>query len=361
MSETKPFLSIIIPCYNCEKTIGRLLSSIVNNINNEEIIVKDDLEIIIVNDKSTDNFLNIAQTFEDRLNIRYFKTIRDFHCPGNTRQIALKYIRGEYFCFIDNDDMFEADGLSKVIKYLKESEETIYTLVTNFREFFPENVYINENGKTVKTEEYYGREFIRDDADTWIHGKFFNTYYTRDVFGCHFMDDQFSHEDVFFNSYNLANLISIGKDYTYYDIFTYKWCHNPDSLSRSFFDDKYLYIDKYLGDYILGASEPFFELFEKDSINKEFCVNQAMMTLLHAYFYHEASVYRLGDDFYKDNLIHIHTLKNKIQNIMGLSINDIVQYIYSMPDRYNSIKEKCFYGSCKFVEFQSFRDFIVNV
>ena len=108
-------LSIVIPCYNCESTIGRLLDSILAND-----LHKDLYEVIICNDKSTDNFLDIVKTYEDKMNIVYCETTREFHCPGNTRQAALPYIKGDWFTFIDNDDMFEPDAFKAVFKYIKE-------------------------------------------------------------------------------------------------------------------------------------------------------------------------------------------------------------------------------------------------
>ena len=52
-------LSIVIPCYNCESTIGRLLDSILAND-----LHKDLYEVIVCNDKSTDNFLDILSPNE---------------------------------------------------------------------------------------------------------------------------------------------------------------------------------------------------------------------------------------------------------------------------------------------------------
>jgi glycosyltransferase involved in cell wall biosynthesis len=152
-------LSIIVPCYNCSKTIGRLLDSIVNND-----LEKEEYEVIIVDDKSTDGFLDIVKTYEDKMNIIYCTTTRDVHCPGNTRQAALPYIHGEWFTFIDNDDMFEPYAFKTVFNYIEE-KNIQYTLCTEFREFYYE-------------EDKYGREIRGDETDTWLHGKFFNKKHT---------------------------------------------------------------------------------------------------------------------------------------------------------------------------------------
>ena len=338
-------LSIVIPCYNCSKTIGRLLDSIVENN-----MKKEDYEVIVCDDKSTDNFLDIVKTYEDKMNIVYCETTRDVHCPGNTRQAALPYIKGEWFTFIDNDDMFEPYAFNAVFKYIEE-KNVKYTLCTEFREFYFEK---NE----------YGREIKGDETDTWLHGKYFNRENTLGKFKCYFKDDLMSHEDVFFNSCNLAHLISIGEDYIYYPIYTYKWVYNPQSLSRSYFSKKDYYIDTYLGDFMMGASYPFFDMYLNDEKeeNKSFALNQIMMTMLHGYFYYQASVWRLGsNDALDESYVALKGLKRKIIKELGLNDFDIINYIYQLPERYDNVKRGSIMGSCPFVETQSFRDFILNL
>ena len=340
-------LSIVIPCYNCEKTIGRLLQSIVDNN-----FKKEDYEVIVCDDKSTDNFLDIVKTFEDKMNIVYCTTTREVHCPGNTRQAALPYVHGEWLTFIDNDDMFEPNAFELAFKAIEEYNVE-YTLCTEFREFFYE-------------ENKYGREFKGDQTDTWLHGKYFNVQKTLNEFHCYFKDDLMSHEDVFFNSCNLAQIISIGSDYVYVPVYTYKWVHNPESLSRSYFSKKDYYIDTYLGDFLMGACYPFFGMYtvneDKNEELKNFALNQIMMTLLHGYFYYQASLWRLGaNDTLVESYDALKSLKRKIVEELRLNDWDIIKYVYGMPDRYNRVKMGSQIGCCSFIETQSFRDFILNL
>lgn len=337
-------LSIVIPCYNCKDTIGRLLDSILDNK-----LKQEEYEVIICDDKSTDGFLDIVKGYEDRMNIIYCTTTRDVHCPGNTRQAALPYIKGEWFTFIDNDDMFEPNAFSQAFYYI-DKINIKYTLVTNFREYFYE-------------EQKYGREICGDETDTWLHGKYFNREKTLDEFKCYFKEDLMSHEDLFFNSSNLAKLIAMGEDYIYVPVFTYKWIYNPTSLSRSYFSKKDYYIDTYLEDFMIGSSEPFFSMANwfkgKDNEKYSFAINQIMMTLLHGYFYYEASEWRLGNnDTLIDSWVALKKFKRRIIDEIGMNDNDIVNYIYNLPERYIKIKQQCFSGTCPFVEVHSFKDFI---
>ena len=339
-------LSIVVPCYNCSKTIGRLLDSILDNQ-----LDKKDYEVIICDDKSTDNFLDVVKTYEDKMNIVYCTTTREVHCPGNTRQAALPYISGDWFTFIDNDDMFEPNAFKTIFQYIEENNVQ-YTICTNFREYFYE-------------EQRYGREIVGENTDTWLHGKFFNKINTLDNFKCYFEDDLMSHEDVFFNSCNLAKLISNGLDYIYLPVFTYKWIYNPNSLSRSYFNKKDFYIDTYLGDFLIGASYPFFSMYHWARDNnklKDFALNQIMMTLLHGYFYYQASIWRLGvNNTLESSFNALKSLKRKIINELGLTDFDIINYIYNLPERYLNIKKRSFDGTCPFIESQSFKDFIINL
>ena len=160
------------------------------------------------------------------------------------------------------------------------------------------------------------------------------------------------------------SVITLDKDYVYYPIFTYKWVYNPNSLSRSYFSKKDFYIDTYLGDFMMGACYPFFDMYlnDKREDKKAFALNQIMMTLLHGYFYYQSSLWRLGsNDTLVESYNAVKDLKRKIVKELKMTDFDITNYIYQIPDRYNSVKRGSQQGCCSFVEVQSFRDFILNL
>lgn len=341
-------LSIIIPCYNCKETIGRLLKSILENR-----LEKDDYEVIIVDDRSTDGFLKVVDEYRDLMNIKVTKTERDVHCPGNTRQGGLHLIEGEWFCFADNDDVFEVDGIRKFFLYIEnlcEEPEETFTVCTDFREYNYE-------------KDEFIREFRGEDTDTWLHGKFFRTDKVLKEYQCHFKPDMISHEDVFFNSWNLIHLIDQGFNYTYVPMFTYRWCFREDSLSRKY-DMGYMYIERYMDDFLHGTSEPRLYMYNRAE-NEEtqlWILDQLMMTLLHAYFYYQASVWRLGGAFTLDNsYVAIRKFKRAIMEETGLSENGMINYALKDAERYAYVREHCVEGTYEFVETQSFREFILNL
>lgn len=91
-------LSIIIPVYNGEKYIDRCLGSLLNQI-------YDNIEIICVDDCSTDNSYGILKKYSEKFpNIKLLKTPKNSGCCSNPRNLGLKNSTGDYVQFLDIDD-----------------------------------------------------------------------------------------------------------------------------------------------------------------------------------------------------------------------------------------------------------------
>lgn len=89
--------SIIIPAYNAGKTIVCCVESLLSQ-------TYQDWELIVIDDGSTDNTLDVCQTFQD-------KRIQVYHKPNggvsSARNYGLIYAKGEYIAFVDADDCLE--------------------------------------------------------------------------------------------------------------------------------------------------------------------------------------------------------------------------------------------------------------
>lgn len=100
-------LSIIIPAYNAEKFIDRCLKSVINEI-------ADNMELIIIDDESTDNTYEICKAYESQYsNIRVIHKINEG--VSVARNVGIENAQGKYILFLDSDDWLEA-GWSKNIK-----------------------------------------------------------------------------------------------------------------------------------------------------------------------------------------------------------------------------------------------------
>lgn len=96
MDRKNPKVSVIIPVYNAEKYLRQCLDSIVNQ-------TLKDVEIICVNDGSTDNSLDILNQYAAK--DKRFKVYNKKNTgPADTRNIGLKNATGEYLWFVDADD-----------------------------------------------------------------------------------------------------------------------------------------------------------------------------------------------------------------------------------------------------------------
>ena len=110
MDEIKlPAVSIIIPMYNAEKYLEECLQSLLYQ-------TLKDIEVIVVDDCSTDNSLEIAKNFipkfeAENKNFLLIKLTQRSGCPGIPRNVALDYAKGKYIFFMDSDDFLSDDAL----------------------------------------------------------------------------------------------------------------------------------------------------------------------------------------------------------------------------------------------------------
>lgn len=108
-------ISVIVPAYNAEKYIKKCIKSILNQ-------TYSNFEIIIVNDGSTDNTLNIINEFND-------KRIRIINQKNggvsNAKNTALDIIKGDYVTFVDSDDTIPKDALEILINLMTDDVDFV--------------------------------------------------------------------------------------------------------------------------------------------------------------------------------------------------------------------------------------------
>ena len=103
-------ISVIVPIYNVEKYLIKCIESIINQ-------TYKDLEIILVDDGSTDSSGKICDEFATKDN-----RIKVIHKKNgglsSARNIGLDICKGNYISFIDSDDYIELDMYEKMIKII---------------------------------------------------------------------------------------------------------------------------------------------------------------------------------------------------------------------------------------------------
>lgn len=104
-------ISIIIPIYNSEKYLEACLESVIKQ-------TYTDFEVICVNDGSTDASEYIISEFKEKdSRVKYYK--KNHTNAGEARNIGLKYASGDYFYFMDSDDILLPTILEELILITK--------------------------------------------------------------------------------------------------------------------------------------------------------------------------------------------------------------------------------------------------
>lgn len=106
-------ISIIIPVYNGAKTITRTLDSIVNQN------VGDDIEVIVVNDCSTDNTQQVLEEYQANVYPNLvIVNLPENHKIGGARNAGIAVSNGEYIQCLDGDDLLIEGALKKLLQVL---------------------------------------------------------------------------------------------------------------------------------------------------------------------------------------------------------------------------------------------------
>ena len=114
-------ISILVPVYNAESKIEKCLDSLVNQTD------KDGLEIIIVNDGSTDNSEQIIKEYIEKYKenniIKYYS--KENEGIARTRNFALDKADSEYILFVDSDDYIDEETIEKLRLYIENNIDLI--------------------------------------------------------------------------------------------------------------------------------------------------------------------------------------------------------------------------------------------
>lgn len=183
-------LSIIIPTYNRNEYIVKLLDKLHNQM-------KDNVEVIVVDDHS-----------DIPLESSWFKYIYlDENSGGASipRNVGLDNAKGRYICFVDADDMVSDDYIETILEKTKEDWEFCY---------------ISWQGKSNKV-------IIRDTAPTW-NCCVWNCVYKRDLIG----DKRFDPKLKMAEDYDFNRKVRNGKKANITKILYYYNEDTPNSLTK---------------------------------------------------------------------------------------------------------------------------------
>lgn len=128
-------ISVIVPVFNAEKYLNQCIDSIIHQT------IKD-LEILLINDGSTDHSLKICREYEKK-DSRIHVIDKKNSGPSNTRNLGIEKSTGDYILFVDSDDYIEKTMLEEM--YQKIIEEKVDVVRCNIKKYKNETDYQVEN------------------------------------------------------------------------------------------------------------------------------------------------------------------------------------------------------------------------
>lgn len=129
----RPLVSVIMPAYNGEKYIGAAIESILNQ-------TYDNFELVIIEDKSTDNTLNVIRKYKDPRISLYLNSSNQG--IAYTTNLGIAKSKGEYIALLDDDDLATEHRLEWQVEFMEEHREID---ILGGR-----SVYIDENGEFIQ-------------------------------------------------------------------------------------------------------------------------------------------------------------------------------------------------------------------
>ena len=113
-----PQVSVIIPFYNSEEYLGQAI---------ESVLKQDftDWELILVDDSSHDNSVLIAKSYSDMHAKIKLIQLKENCGAGTTRNTGIRESSGKYLAFLDADDIWEHQKLTKQLKFIKDKNAAI--------------------------------------------------------------------------------------------------------------------------------------------------------------------------------------------------------------------------------------------
>lgn len=206
----KKKISIVIAVYNISSYIERCLDSVIKQKG-------DDIEIIIVNDGSTDNSLDICKEYQKKdKRIKIVTGENKGLCA--VRNIGLKESTGEYIWHIDGDDYIEDNSIDIIRKYLDKYDIICF----NFYKFFDEKLH-KIKMKDVKCYDNIYDKYILSYPSVW------NKVIKREVLEKELFPENNTYNDI----YVIPTLAKYTKNIIFIDDYLYYYIYRKGSLSNS--------------------------------------------------------------------------------------------------------------------------------
>lgn len=227
MSQHKPLVSVIVPIYNVEKYLYKCIDSIVNQ-------TLKDIEIILVDDGSTDNSGKIIDEYAKQ-DARIVAIHKENGGQSSARNIGLEIAKGKYVGFVDSDDWISNDMYELLYKSIIEDNYDIS--VCGRCAYSSENQKLNEvsiKDETINLDEISLQNYVASKLFYSHTVVVWNKLYLKDIidkYKIRFEDVSYvGSEDALFNYQVLCHVKKIRA----IDKICYSQLSREDSTARTY-------------------------------------------------------------------------------------------------------------------------------
>ena len=312
----KELVSIIVPIYNVDKYLEECIESLKNQ-------TYKNLEIILINDGSTDNSEQICRKEEKQDNRIVFINKKNGGA-ASAKNEGLKVVKGDYIAFVDSDDFIEADMIEYMVNTIKKYNSDIvqcsFTNLYKNTEKFKQDKIIEQN--------IGSKDFLELFLTKWDSSLFWNKLFKREVIENVFFKEGRCIDDEFFTYKCVINSKSIVTS----NKIVYNYRMRKSGVMKSESSQKQILKDRV--DYLYERYELVRKIYK--DLDKDFLEHLLTYYLIISKDYY---VYEKLLDYMKNNL---KSIKGKIitSNIDIRIKMQILKFMMTKSDKYIQSKNQ---------------------
>lgn len=239
-------VSIIVPVYNVEKYLEACLQSLINQ-------TLEEIEIICVNDGSTDKSLDVLKSFQKK--DKRIKVISQKNQGRSAaRNVGLKEAKSEYVMFCDADDRFALTACEDMVNAIE--KYNVDLVICGIKMVYEAHEEMRGSDTYYYGLKYSGRRFINDEITMKTNGSVCNKIFRMKSLkdnGIQFPEKLGTAEDYYFYSVYM----SISKSIYFLNKKLYEYVRREGSTMSANFDKEKLSVDDLL------VAEKIFDFYKK--------------------------------------------------------------------------------------------------
>lgn len=293
-------VTIGVPVYNSGQFIHKALDSF-----SEQTMEKSEFEVVFVDDCSTDNSLEVINSYKSKINIRTLSLEKNSGGPGAPRNKAIEIAEGEYIFFVDSDDYISKNALKEMYAFAKKNDSDV--LLARMKGVNGRGVPESMFKKTEGNVDLYASRLAYALGPT----KMFKTAFLREN-KINFPENLKTAEDQLFTmeTYVKAKVISVlAKDHYYFATF-----REGEHMNSAYIDPQDFYaVMSGILKVILASDEPNERKYKlaADFLNRHFYFSRTT----------NFSIKSMSDEKKKDWMKHLHQF---VLNYIPAEVDELV-------------------------------------